>query len=54
MNAFKKPTLDESLLRGVGPHVPESAKDDPARVERIAAEFTTAFAALANVECAVS
>lgn len=54
MNDFNLPTHDEELLRGVGPDVPESAKDDPARVERIAEEFTAAFAALASIESAVS
>lgn len=51
---FYPTTLDEELLRGVGPDVPESAKDDPARIELIRKEFEMGFAALADVESALS
>jgi uncharacterized protein (TIGR00730 family) len=51
---FYPVTLDEELLRGVGPYVPESAKDDPARIELIRQEFVRGFAALANIESAIS
>ncbi|HEV7918399.1 MAG TPA: TIGR00730 family Rossman fold protein [Solirubrobacterales bacterium] len=45
---------DEDLLRGVGSGVPESAVDDPARIDRIREEFEMGFSALAHVESAVS
>ncbi len=51
---FYPVTLDEELLRGVGPNVPESPKDDPARIELIRQEFVMGFAALAGVESALS
>ena len=51
---LKPETLDEELLRGVGPYVPESAADDPERLKEIHEEFAMGFAALADLQGAVS